>query len=93
MKKYKFQIRLDLYGQEPLFKEVQGIRSAYKELTEHIEHNVRFCLAFKMPISEYRIPTIAEITDAALNGSTYTYNIVHQSGIVQAKFTISLSNK
>lgn len=93
MKKYEFQIRLDIYGQEPLFKYVNGIRPAYKELTNDIEHNVRFSSIFNVSISEYRTPTIAEITDVAHNRSTYTYNIVLHSGIVQAKFTISLFNK
>ena len=93
MKKYEFQIRLDIYGQEPLFKYVYGIQPAYKELTNDIEHNVRFSSIFNVPIKEYRIPTIAEITYVAHHGRPKTYNIVLHSGIVQAKFTISLFNK
>lgn len=93
MKKIQFQIRLDIYGQEPLFKYVNGISNAYRELTEDIEHNVRFSSIFNVRISEYRKPTFAEISDVAHNGSTYTYDIVLHSGIVQAKFTISLFKK
>lgn len=93
MKKYEFQIRIKVLNEEPLFKYVKGIRNAYETLTLDIEFNVRVCLLFDMALTEYRIPTLKEIREVALNGTTEHYNIVTYDGTTVVEFTISLFNK